>query len=118
MDQPIDPLTLQRHRRARIAIAAAVLLTLSATAFGLNRILNPSLNAAKIRVAQVRRGDIGNTISASGLVIPLHEEQVSSPVQSRIAKVHAKLGQQVAAGDLLLELDDKAITLALDSVRE
>jgi HlyD family secretion protein len=81
-------------------------------------VLRPSLSASAVRVAEVRRGDIANAINASGIVIPVHEELVTSPIQSRVAKVHAKLGQKVAAGDLLLELDDHTITLALDSLKE
>ena len=118
MDNPINPLTVQRQRRATLLITAAVMLALAAGAFALNRLLHPSVSASDIRVAEVRRGDISNAISASGLVLPMHEEQVPSPIQSRVAKVVAKPGQKVAAGELLLELDDHAIRLALDSVRE
>lgn len=69
-------------------------------------------------LAQVRVGNIANTINASGIVIPVHEELVSSPIQTHVAKVHAKLGQQVRAGELLLELDERAVVLAIDSIRE
>ncbi len=39
-------------------------------------------------------------------------------MQSRVAKVHARIGQKVAAGELLLQLDDQAPRLALDSLKE
>ena len=97
---------------------AAAVATLCAGTWTINRIVRPSLSTSEIRVTQVRRGDIANTISAAGVVIPLHEELVTSPVQSRVAKVHAKLGQQVGAGDLLLELDANTIILAADSLKE
>lgn len=97
---------------------AAAVATLCASTWAINRIVRPSLSTSEIRVTDVRRGDIANTISAAGVVIPLHEELVTSPVQSRVARVHAKLGQQVAAGDLLLELDATTITLAADSLKE
>jgi HlyD family secretion protein len=118
MDIAITPLTLQRRRRRTLLIAAAVAAALCAAAWGLNRLLRPSIDAADIRVAEVRRGDIANAINASGVVIPVHEQLVTSPIQSRVAKVRAKLGQSVAAGDLLLELDDHTITHALDSLKE
>ncbi len=118
MDIPLTPLTVQRRRRLTLLTVAAVMAALCASAWGINRVLRPSINAADIRVAEVRRGDIANAINASGVVIPVHEELVTSPIQSRIAKVHAKLGQTVAAGALLLELDDHTITLALDSLKE
>ncbi len=118
MDMPIAPLTLQRRRRRQIYAGAAILAALLATAWGINRMLRPGVDAADIRVAEVRRGDIANAINASGVVVPMHEELVTSPIQSRVAKVVAKLGQSVAKGDLLLELDDHTITLALDSLKE
>lgn len=118
MDTAISPLILQRRKRLALLATAALLLALCASAWGLNHILRPSIDAADIRVATVRRGDIANTINASGIVIPVHEELVTSSIQTRIAKVHAKLGQQVASGELLLELDDHTIKLAIDALRE
>jgi HlyD family secretion protein len=118
MDIAINPLTLQRRRRLTLLTAAAVVAGLCFGTWAVNRVLRPSVSAADIRVVEVRRGDISNAINAAGVVIPVHEELVTSPIQSRVAKVHAKLGQKVAAGDLLLELDDHTITLALDSLKE
>ena len=98
--------------------AGAALAALCAGAWGINRVVRPSISGADIRVAEVRRGDIANAVNASGVVIPMHEEQVTSPIQTRVAKVHAKLGQSVAAGTLLMELDDRTITLAIDNLKE
>jgi HlyD family secretion protein len=116
MDTLIDTQTLRRRRRLTMLAAAAALAVLCSGAWGINRVLRPGIDAKDIRVAEVRRGDIANTISAAGVVIPVHEELATSPVQSRVAKVHAKPGQQVAAGTLLLELDDQPIRLAHDSL--
>jgi HlyD family secretion protein len=118
MDNAINPLTLQRRKRIRMLTAAAVMAAACVSAWAINRVLRPSLNLSDIRVAEVRRGDIANAINASGVVIPTHEEQVSSPIQSRVARVVAKLGQTVAKGDLLLELDDHTLVLAIDSLKE
>lgn len=118
MDQPVSQAATRRRRNLQLAAGAALLATLCATAWGINRAVRPSVGATDIRVAEVHRGAIANTINASGVVIPVHEELVSSPIQTHIAKVHAKLGQQVKAGELLLQLDDRAIRLALDGVKE
>jgi HlyD family secretion protein len=118
MDKPLNPLTLQRRRHLTLLTVAVAIAALCAGAWAINRVVRPSISAADIRVAEVRRGDIANAINASGVVIPVHEELVTSPVQSRVAKVHAKLGQTVAAGTLLLELDDRSVVLAIDSLKE
>jgi HlyD family secretion protein len=48
----------------------------------------------------------------------VHEEVVTSPGASRVARVHAKPGQAVKQGELLLELDDREIRLALEALKE
>ncbi|MYM84699.1 HlyD family efflux transporter periplasmic adaptor subunit [Duganella sp. FT50W] len=118
MDTTISPHIIRRRKRRTALAVAAVLATISLAAWGLNRAISPSVDANNVSIATVRLGNIANSISASGIVIPVHEEQVSSPIQTRVAKVHAKLGQQVQTGELLLTLDDRTIVLASDSIKE
>ncbi|MGZ5200215.1 MAG: efflux RND transporter periplasmic adaptor subunit [Telluria sp.] len=118
MDQAISSDVHRRRRLARAGAATLLFAGLCAAAWGINRAVRPSVPARDIIVAEVRRGDIANTINASGVVIPSHEEVVSTPVASHVAKVHAKPGQQVTEGELLLELDDREPRLALESLKE
>jgi HlyD family secretion protein len=118
MDQALNPDTLRRRRHLRLATGIVLLAGFCAAAWGINRAVRPSVAATDIIVAEVHRGDVDNTVNAAGVVIPVHEEVVSSPGASRVAKVHAKPGQQVRKGDLLLELDDREIRLALESLKE
>jgi HlyD family secretion protein len=118
MDHAIPIETLRRRRLHHLAGAACVFAFLCAGAWGLNRVLRPSVDAGAIVVSEARYGDVDNTINAAGVVIPVHEEVVASPGASRVARVHAKPGQQVRQGDLLLELDDRAIRLALEALKE
>ncbi|PQP02440.1 ABC transporter permease [Massilia phosphatilytica] len=118
MDHAIPLDILRRRTRLRLASTVLVLGALCAAAWGLNRALRPSVSAADVVIADVRRGNVDNTINAAGVVIPVHEEVVASPGASRVAKVRAKPGQQVQAGDLLLELDDRDIRLALEALKE
>lgn len=118
MDLALDPALIKRRLRHKVLLVAALLATLCLAAWGVNRVVGRSVEASGLMLAQVRVGNIANTINASGIVIPVHEELVSSPIQTHVAKVHAKPGQQVRAGELLLELDERAVVLALDSIRE
>jgi len=118
MDQALDPAFIRRRQRIRLAIGLLLFLLLIAACWGINRLLRPSVDASEIVVSAVRRGDVASTINAAGVVIPVHEEVVASPAASRVAKVLAKPGQQVKAGELLLELDDREIRLALDTLQE
>jgi HlyD family secretion protein len=118
MDQAINPDTLRRRRRLRLATGIVLLAGFCAAAWGINRVVRPSVAASDIIVAEVRRGDVDNTINSAGVVIPVREEVVSSPGTTRVARVHAKPGQQVRQGDVLLELDDRDIRLALEALKE
>lgn len=118
MDQPISRKTLDLRKRSRLIMIVAALTILVVAAWGLNHLISPSVALADIRVTEIKKGNIANTINASGLVIPMHEELISSPIQSRVTATHVKPGQEVAAGELLLEVDDSTIQLAIDSLRE
>jgi HlyD family secretion protein len=118
MDIPINPQLLAAGKRRRTAILAALALTLPLGAFGLNRAIRPSIDADKVIIAEVKQGAISNMIAASGVVIPVKEELVTSPGATRVAKVHARPGKQVVRGELLLELDDKSTRLAIDGLKE
>lgn len=118
MDRALDPALIHRRRRIRLGGALLLLACAVLACWQLNRLLRPSVAAGDIVVSTVRRGDVANTVNAAGVVIPVHEEVVASPVTSRVAKVLAKPGQLVKAGDVLLVLDDREIVLAVDTLRE
>jgi HlyD family secretion protein len=118
MDQAIGIDTLRRRHHLRIATGILLCAGFLAAAWGINRVVRPSVASADVVISEVRRGSVDNTINAAGVVIPVHEEVVSSPGASRIARVHAKPGQQVKQGELLLELDDREIRLALEALKE
>jgi HlyD family secretion protein len=118
MDQAIGIDILRRRRHTRFALGALLCAALCAALWGVHRLVRPSIGSGEIAIAEVRRGNVDNTVEAAGVVIPVHEEVVSSPGASRIAHVHAKPGQQVRQGELLLELDDREIRLALEALKE
>jgi HlyD family secretion protein len=84
----------------------------------LTRVVAPSVDREQLRIVEVHRGAIADTISAAGVVVPVHEEQVVAPARSRVARVLVKPGQVVMAGELLLELDASSIRLAIDDLEE
>jgi HlyD family secretion protein len=118
MDQAIGIDLLRRRRHFRLAAGILLCAGFLAAAWGINRAVRPGVSAADIVVSEVRRGNVDNTINAAGVVIPVHEEVVSSPGASRVSRVLAKPGQQVKQGELLLELDDRDIRLALEALKE
>jgi HlyD family secretion protein len=59
-----------------------------------------------IREARVARESLVNQISTNGLVQPIVNHEVHSPLSTTVTAVYVHQGDQVAAGKPLLELDD------------
>ena len=59
----------------------------------------------KYRTAKVDRGDVTQTVTATGTVSAVTTVAVGSQVSGIIAKLHADFNSQVKKGDLLIELD-------------
>lgn len=118
MDQVISQSKVRQRTRKKLIVAVLIILFLIGASWAINRFISPSVSIGEIRVANVRMGAVDNTINASGVVMPIREEQLSSPNQSRILKVIAKPGQSVKFGELIMTLDDRTIRLAIDNLRE
>ncbi|HYO77586.1 MAG TPA: biotin/lipoyl-binding protein [Thermoanaerobaculia bacterium] len=111
MDREIAP-EVRKRRVARRVIAA--LIAVAAIAFVLSATvewLRPSLDWRNLQVARVERGAVEATLDASGTVVPLDEQVVSSPVEARVLRVERRAGDRVKAGDELLTLDTAATQL-------
>jgi len=79
-----------------------VLVLLLRTAF------SSTLYRSQITTAIVDRGDIENTINASGEVLPQFEEVISSPITASIQKVVMDAGTTIKSGQSILTLDKSA----------
>ncbi|HVE70145.1 MAG TPA: HlyD family efflux transporter periplasmic adaptor subunit [Thermoanaerobaculia bacterium] len=113
MDRDI---THEEKRRNVRRIATAV-VAIAAAAFCLAATvewLRPSLERRDIVLARVERGAVEATLQASGTVVPLIEQVVSSPVEARVLRVGRRAGAPVKAGDELLTLDTAATRLDVD----
>jgi len=98
MDRPIAPQDIRRRRTRRIVTGAAcVALALIAVrvAIGLAR---PTVSQARIRTAIVDRGPIEATVSGRGLVVPLYEHIITSPIDSRVTGILKLPGSEVRPG--------------------
>ncbi|MCD0459037.1 efflux RND transporter periplasmic adaptor subunit [Roseiconus lacunae] len=55
-------------------------------------------------------------VRCTSVVRPMHARVISAPFESRLEASHVKLGQAVAAGDVLMTLDGRPLRLELDSI--
>jgi HlyD family secretion protein len=113
MDRDITHEAARRNRRriltAIVAIAAAA-FCLAATV----EWLRPSVDRRDVQLARVERGAVEATLQASGTVVPLIEQVVSSPVEARVLRVGRRAGAAVRAGDELLTLDTVSARLDME----
>jgi len=105
MDRKI-PKQLIKQRLIKRLIKIGVTVICVVTSFILLvDFLKPSISIDDVTVSTVDEGNLSVSISASGRVLPLYEEVITSPISSKIISVFKKAGDLLVAGDPILELD-------------
>lgn len=105
MDRKI-PLSVQRKENRKkliryggIAVAIIIIIIV------ILNFLEGSISSKNIVISKVDSGTIEVTINASGKVIPLTEEIIVSPINSRILEVYKNAGDSVDVGEPILKLE-------------
>ncbi|MDX5481514.1 MAG: HlyD family efflux transporter periplasmic adaptor subunit [Hymenobacteraceae bacterium] len=118
MDRELSATAKQARKRKRtwqISIAVALV---AAAVFGFRSLITPTIERAKLKTALVEEGPVVATLTASGTVVPEHEQVVTSPIQARIEQVVHNAGEQVQPGDQILLLDRAFTQLAYDKLKD
>ncbi|MEE9373004.1 MAG: HlyD family efflux transporter periplasmic adaptor subunit [Saprospiraceae bacterium] len=97
----------------RYAIIAGVLMT---SFWFLRGLLSKKMDAAELHIVTVQRGDMQNTLTAAGIVVPSVERELNAPVTTEIKRVVKTTGEFVKKGDLILELAQEFIQLSYDQL--
>src|SRR5215472_339061 len=63
-------------------------------------------NAVAVRAEEVTRQDIANVISTNGKIEPVNNFEAHAPAPATVKRVLVNEGDQVKAGQLLVQLDD------------
>lgn len=72
---------------------------------------------AEVRMAVSSRADLVRRVSAPGDLEPKAEVQISAQVVARIEKLYVDQGDEVTAGQLIVELEDEDLQANLDLAR-
>ncbi|MBF9254521.1 efflux RND transporter periplasmic adaptor subunit [Pontibacter sp. 172403-2] len=118
MDRELSASAKQAHKRKRIWQTGIILVLIAVAVFGFKRLITPSLSRAEIRTAEVERGPVAATLTASGVVVPEHELAITSPIQARIEQVVHHTGDKVQTGDQILLLDKAFTQLAYEKLKD
>ncbi len=101
MDREISPRPKQLKRMLVIVLFTATAIALL---IAFRSLIRPSIDLKEVRTAQVIRGDLSASISASGLLEPLDASVIVSQVQGRLEQVIHLNGDAVSKGDTIMTI--------------
>ena len=110
MDTALAPELQRKRQTIRIGKIAVFAAALAIVGFLLFSFLKPGIKRSEILLANTERGNLEASLTASGTVVPLYEQVISSPILSNIEAVIKQEGDHVKAGEAILVLD-KAYTI-------
>lgn len=96
----------RRDKRNKLYIKLGIILS-AAIVFMvvLVGMLSPKLKMSDIETSTVEAGSLDVSVGAVGSVVPYYEEVISSPISSKILDVYKHSGEEITAGEAILELD-------------
>lgn len=104
-DKNIENEVISQRRKKTIIIVSLVLVSIITGAFLLRSSFASSVKKSAITTAVVERGNIENTLNASGEVLPEFEEVITSPIAASVKSVQLDAGTTVKTGQSVLTLD-------------
>jgi HlyD family secretion protein len=109
MDREVSQEIQKTARNRKWITVGVILLALIAVVYFFRKTLGSSLESSRIRVGTVQAGDVENTLSATGEVIPAYEQIITSPIRASIKSILLTPGTHVEPGQRIVELD-KSLT--------
>jgi HlyD family secretion protein len=105
MDTAIPESTIRKQRNKRWLLAGGILVLLVLALIMTWSFLSPTIRRSEITTAVAAIGNMENTVSASGEVLPEFEETITSSIDGSIQKVLKNEGSSVKAGESIVTLD-------------
>lgn len=118
MDRSIPTEEINRKKRQKVIKVSVIMVALLLIVISLKAFVTPSISSKEIRIAKVERGDLLETITASGIIIPQTEQIITSPLTSHIESINFKAGDFVRAGESILRLNQLFIQIELDRLHD
>jgi HlyD family secretion protein len=105
MDTVIEEEVKSKRKKKTFSVIIIIIAMLAAAIWLLRTSFASSLKKSSITTAVVEKGDIENTINATGEILPEFEEIITSPINASIQNVVLDAGNKVQAGQSILTLD-------------
>ncbi|MCF0054278.1 efflux RND transporter periplasmic adaptor subunit [Dyadobacter sp. CY356] len=118
MDREVEPLYVQKQNNRRWIVSVAVIIAIALAIYLFRNSLKGTIEASRIRTAAVETGDVENTISASGEIIPAYEQIITSPIRASIRRVLINPGTPVSPGQAIVDLDKSLTEIELEKFQD
>lgn len=104
---------MNKSRLRILSINLVILIAIAAVGYWGYSTLHPKAAAAALSTVTVSRGDVSSTVSSSGTVISPSDIAVAPTTSGTLAKLNAKVGQSVHAGQVLAQIDATSLKSAV-----
>jgi len=109
MDREVEPDYVRNQKKRRWIIGASSVAILVLSIYFLRKSLQGTMEASRVRTGVVETGDVENTLTASGEIIPAYEQIITSPIRASIRRILITPGTPVEPGQAIVDLD-KSLT--------
>ena len=109
MDREVEPEYVRKQKSRRWVIGILSVVILISGVYFLRRSLQGTMEASRIRTGIVQVGDVENTLTATGEIIPAYEQIITSPIRASIRRILITPGTPVSPGQAIVDLD-KSLT--------
>jgi len=117
MDTVIEAEVIAKKKKKIIIMLLMTVLLFAAIIFALRFSLSSTIAKSVITTAVAEKGDIENTITATGEILPEFEASITSPINASVQKVLIDAGSKVKAGESILELDKSASQTTFEKLK-
>ncbi|HEX8278481.1 MAG TPA: efflux transporter periplasmic adaptor subunit, partial [Segetibacter sp.] len=117
MDKDIEKEVVQKKKRKGLFIAAAIVVLLIVSVIALRASFSSTIKRQNITTAVVEIGNIENTISASGEILPEFEQVITSPINASIKSIAMDAGSSVKPGQSILSLDKQTTEMEYEKLK-
>ncbi|MEO6686709.1 MAG: efflux RND transporter periplasmic adaptor subunit [Dyadobacter sp.] len=118
MDREVEPLYVQKQNKLRWIVGVAAIIAIAAGIYLFRRSLQGPIESSRIRTAAVETGDVENTITASGEIIPAYEQIITSPIRASIRRILINPGTPVSPGQAIVDLDKSLTEIELEKFQD
>lgn len=116
MDRELSDQIIQQRRYQNIGWAIIMIGAIAAGLYFFRSSLSTSLKASKFRTAVAEVGNIENTITATGEVLPEFEQVITSSIQAEVKEVLIPIGSRVESNQPILALNKEFALLTKEKL--